>query len=61
MSKKPNAPEPVADPGPFTHIGDTHWGKGGRYVVDANGRRVPAPAIADPVVPVTTEKEPING
>lgn len=30
-------------PDPFAHIGDPHWGKGGRYVVDpATGKRVPA-------------------
>ena len=25
-----------------------HWGKGGRYVIDADGNRVPAPAETDP-------------
>lgn len=34
---------------PFRHVGDEHWGKGGDYVIGADGRRVPsvpAPAVA---------------
>lgn len=30
---------------PFAHVGDAHWGKGGRYIVGADGNRVPAPLI----------------
>lgn len=29
-------------PDPFAHIGDPHWGRGGRYVVNSDGQRVPA-------------------
>lgn len=25
-----------------------HWGKGGRYIINADGQRVPAPADAEP-------------
>lgn len=48
MAKKPPPAPPMPDDAgpaagsdPFTHIGDEHWGRGGRYVVDADGRRVP--------------------
>lgn len=34
-------------PDPFAHVGDEHWGQGGRFVVGADGKRVP----------VTTEPE----
>ncbi|HJW23760.1 MAG TPA: hypothetical protein VJ576_02590 [Rhodocyclaceae bacterium] len=36
---------PAADrPAHEAFIGDEHWGKGGRYIIDpATGRRVPAP------------------
>ena len=30
---------------PFAHIGDAHWGIGGRYIVGEDGKRVPAPVI----------------
>lgn len=41
--------EPLPDPSPPpSHIGDEHWGKGGRYVKDpATGRRAPAPEQPD--------------
>lgn len=40
-------PEPSAGVDPFAHVGDEHWGKGGRYIVDpATGKREPAPAEA---------------
>lgn len=35
MSKPEVTPDFTADP---------HWGKGGRYIIDADGNRVPAPA-----------------
>lgn len=42
-------------------IGDEHWGKGGRYVVDSDGKRVPAPteeaAPAVPAVPTMNQNE----
>ena len=50
---------PADSPDPFAHVGDEHWGSGGRYIVDGNGKRVPAPA--DPATPVTTEPEAQNG
>ena len=33
-------------PDPFTHVGDPHWGQGGRYIV-VDGQRVPAPLTND--------------
>lgn len=30
---------------------DPHWGKGGRYIVNAEGKRVPAPPAEDAVAP----------
>lgn len=55
-SSSPDAPVPVPDPAPaaaavqeatapdpFAHVGDEHWGKGGSYVIDSTGKRVPAP------------------
>lgn len=35
---------------------DPWWGKGGRYIVDADGKRVPAPA--DEPAPPAPEPEP---
>lgn len=41
---KDNPPPLVTD-----YVGDEHWGKGGRYIVDpATGKRVPAPAEEQP-------------
>ncbi len=40
----------VGDFGPeliFAHVGDPYWGQGGRYIVGADGKRVPAPAITE--------------
>lgn len=38
----------VGQADPFRHVDDKHWGKGGDYVIDPNGQRVPAtPAPAD--------------
>lgn len=39
----PEQTGPVAPADPFAHVGDEHWGKGGRYIVGADGKRVPAP------------------
>lgn len=36
---------------PFAHVGDAHWGKGGRFVVGADGKREP----------VTTDTEAEHG
>ena len=47
--------QPPADP--FAHVSDEHWGKGGRYVVDAAGKRAPAPEHP----PVTNEMEADHG
>lgn len=33
-------------PDPFAHVGDPHWGQGGRYIV-VDGQRVPAPLTDD--------------
>ncbi len=54
MSTKRKAGEPAGNDlagqvDPFRHVGDEHWGKGGDYVIGADGRRVPsvpAPAVA---------------
>lgn len=54
MSTKRKAGEPAGNDlgsqvDPFRHVGDEHWGKGGDYVIGADGRRVPsvpAPATA---------------
>lgn len=43
-------------PDAFAHVGDANWGVGGRYVIDADGRRVPAPA-EDVVVPELNQEE----
>jgi len=47
-SKKPAPPtEAASDTAQdrSSYVGDEHWGKGGRYVIDpATGARVPAPA-----------------
>ena len=32
---------------PFAHVGDAHWGIGGRYIVGEDGKRVPAPLTPD--------------
>ncbi len=37
--------QPVASD-PFAHVGDQHWGQGGRYIV-VDGQRVPAPLTDD--------------
>lgn len=40
----PTPQQPAAGAPAFAHIGDEHWGRGGRYVVDpATGRRQRAP------------------
>ena len=31
----------------FAHVGDAYWGQGGRYIVGADGKRVPAPVITE--------------
>ncbi len=31
--------------------GDPHWGRGGRYVIDASGKRVPAPPVEEETAP----------
>ena len=36
-----------ADPDAFAHVGDAHWGQGGRYIVGEDGKRVPAPVITE--------------
>ncbi len=36
-------PDAGANPA-FSHVGDPHWGQGGRYIV-VDGQRVPAPPI----------------
>lgn len=38
---------PAAPIDPFAHAGDAHWGKGGRFVVGADGKRVPVTTGAD--------------
>ncbi len=30
---------------------DEHWGKGGRYVINAEGKRVPAPPVVEETDP----------
>lgn len=49
MSKDKLEAGPLHPPVP-NHVGDAHWGKGGRYVV-IDGQRVPADQVH---VPVTT-------
>lgn len=49
MTKSPRPePTPATQPArsdPFAHRGDSHWGRGGRFVIDPkSGQRVPAPA-----------------
>lgn len=40
----PTASQAANRPAHEAFIGDEHWGKGGRYIIDpATGRRVPAP------------------
>lgn len=58
MSNKAKAAEqkPVRHD-PFQHVGDPHWGKGGRYVVDkTTGQRVPDAPPADNAPTETAEE-----
>lgn len=58
----PNSPIPgtveaiIPPVDPFAHLGDEHWGKGGCYVVGADGKRAPAPET-----PVTNKLEADHG
>ena len=64
VAADPNSPIPgvleETMPDPFAHVGDAFWGQGGRYVVDGDGKRTPAP-VAPEFPPLTTKPEATNG
>lgn len=52
MTRKDTLPPTPPEQAPADYVGDEHWGRGGRYIVNPQtGRREPAPADADTAEP----------